>query len=73
MTKWYSYLDDSTTQGAEVLAAAIENNVGISSDINGVQISVVDDKLTFTVSGVGSTTLTLSWSVKIINKLRQNL
>ena len=29
MTKWYSYLDDSTTQGAEVLAAAIENNVGI--------------------------------------------
>ena len=73
MTKWYSYLDDSTTQGAEVLAAAIENNVGISSNINGVQISVVDDKLTFTVSGVGSTTLTLSWSVKIINKLRQNL
>ena len=73
MTKWYSYLDDSTTQGAEVLAAAIENNVGISSDINGVQTSVVDDKLTFTVSGVGSTTLTLSWSVKIINKLRQNL
>ena len=60
MTKWYSYLDDSTTQGAEVLAAAIENNVCISSDINGVQISVVDDKLTFTVSGVGSTTLTLS-------------
>ena len=60
MTKWYSYLDDSTTQGAEVLAAAIENNVGISSDINGVQISVVDDKLTFTVAGVGSTTLTLS-------------
>ena len=73
MTKWYSYLDDSTTQGAEVLAAAIENNVGISSNINGVQISVIDDKLTFTVSGVGSTTLTLSWSVKIINKLRQNL
>ena len=60
MTKWYSYLDDSTTQGAEVLAAAIENNVGISSNINGVQISVVDDKLTFTVVGVGSTTLTLS-------------
>ena len=60
MTKWYSYLDDSTTQGAEVLAAAIENNVGIGSDINGVQISVVDDKLTFTVAGVGSTTLTLS-------------
>ena len=60
MTKWYSYLDDSTTQGAEVLAAAIENNVGISSNINGVQISVIDDKLTFTVSGVGSTTLTLS-------------
>ena len=73
MTKWYSYVDDSTTQGAEVLADAIENNVRISSDIKGVQISVVDDKLTFTVSGVGSTTLTLSWSVKIINKLRQNL
>ena len=60
MTKWYSYVDDSTTQGAEVLASAIENNVGISSNINGVQISVVDDKLTFTVAGVGSTTLTLS-------------
>ena len=60
MTKWYSYLDDSTTQGAEVLTSAIENNVGIGSDINGVQISVVGDKLTFTVSGVGSTTLTLS-------------
>ena len=59
MTKWYSYVDDSTTQGAEVLKSAIENNVGISSNINGVQISVVDDKLTFTVSGVGSTTLTL--------------
>ena len=50
MTKWYSYLDDSTTQGAEVLTAAIENNVGISSDINGVKISVVGDQLTFTVS-----------------------
>ena len=73
MTKWYSYVDDSTTQGAEVLKSAINNNVGISSNINGVQISVIDDKLTFTVSGVGSTTLTLSWSVKIINKLRQNL
>ena len=60
MTKWYSYVDDSTTQGAEVLTAAIENNVGISSDINGVKISVVGDQLTFTVSGVGSTTLTLS-------------
>ena len=60
MTKWYSYVDDSTTQGAEVLKSAIENNVGISSNINGVQIYVVDDKLTFTVSGVGSTTLTLS-------------
>tara|TARA_B100001109_G_scaffold243758_1_gene229851 strand:- start:322 stop:504 length:183 start_codon:yes stop_codon:yes gene_type:complete len=60
MTKWYSYLDDSTTQGSEVLATAIANNVGISSNINGVQISVVDDKLTFTVAGVGSTTLTLS-------------
>ena len=60
MTKWYSYLDDSTTQGAEVLTAAIENNVGISSDINGVKISVGGDQLTFTVSGVGSTTLTLS-------------
>ena len=60
MTKWYSYLDDSTTQGAEVLTSAIENNVCIGSDINGVQISVVGDKLTFTVSGVGSTTLTLS-------------
>ena len=66
MTKWYSYLDDSTTQGAEVLAAAIENNVGIGSDINGVQISVVDDKLTFTVAGVGSTTLTLSQTSVII-------
>ena len=42
------------------LASAIQNKVGISSNINGVQISVVDDKLTFTVSGVGSTTLTLS-------------
>ena len=73
MTKWYSYVDDSTTQGAEILKSAINNNVGISSNINGVQISVIDDKLTFTVSGVGSTTLTLSWSVKIINKLRQNL
>ena len=68
MTKWYSYLDDSTTQGAEVLAAAIENNVGISSDINGVQISVVDDKLTFTVAGVGSTTLTLSQTSVIMSK-----
>ena len=60
MTKWYSYVDDSTTQWAEVLASAIQNKVGISSNINGVQISVVDDKLTFTVVGVGSTTLTLS-------------
>ena len=60
MTKWYSYLDDSTIQGAEVLTSVIKNNVGIGSDINGVQISVVGDKLTFTVSGVGSTTLTLS-------------
>tara|TARA_R100000234_G_scaffold53147_1_gene31957 strand:+ start:535 stop:717 length:183 start_codon:yes stop_codon:yes gene_type:complete len=60
MTKWYSYVDDSTTQGAQVLESAIQNNVGISSDINGVNISVVGDKLTFTVSGVGSTTLTLS-------------
>ena len=68
MTKWYSYLDDSTTQGAEVLAAAIENNVGIGSDINGVQISVVDDKLTFTVAGVGSTTLTLSQTSVIMSK-----
>ncbi len=60
MTKWYSYVDDSTTQGAQVLESAIQNNVGIASDINGVNISVVGDKLTFTVSGVGSTTLTLS-------------
>ena len=60
MTKWYSYVDDSTTQGAQVLESAIQNNVGISSDINGVNISVVGDKLTFTVVGVGSTTLTLS-------------
>tara|TARA_Y100000768_G_C23658652_1_gene532034 strand:+ start:367 stop:558 length:192 start_codon:yes stop_codon:yes gene_type:complete len=62
--KWYSYLDDSTDTGAEVLASAVENNVGISTDIsatiNGVQITVVDNKLTFTVSGIGSTTLTLS-------------
>ena len=68
MTKWYSYVDDSTTQGAEVLAAAIENNVGISSDINGVQISVVDDKLPFTVTGVGSTTLTLFQTSVIMSK-----
>ena len=60
MTKWYSYVDDSTTQGAQVLESAIQNNVGISSDINGVNISVVGYKLTFTVAGVGSTTLTLS-------------
>ena len=60
MTKWYSYVDDSTTQGAQVLESAIQNNVGIASDINGVNISVVGNKLTFTVSGVGSTTLTLS-------------
>ena len=58
--KWYSYLDDSTTEGAEVLAAAIENNVGISSSINGVKISVDGDQLKFTVAGVGSTSLTLS-------------
>ena len=58
--KWYSYLDDSTSEGAAILASAIENNVGISSDINGVNISVVGDRLTFTVAGVGSTTLTLS-------------
>ena len=32
----------------------------IASDINGVNISVVGDKLTFTVAGGGSTTLTLS-------------
>ena len=38
MTKWYSYLDGQTTQGSEVLATAIENNVGISPNINGVQI-----------------------------------
>jgi hypothetical protein len=60
MTKWYSYVDDSTTQGAQVLESAIQNNVGIASDINGVNISIVGDKLTFTVAGVGSTTLTLS-------------
>ena len=60
MTRWYSYVDDSTTQGAQVLESAIQNNVGIASDINGVNISVVGDKLTFTVAGVGSTTLTLS-------------
>ena len=60
MTKWYSYVDDSTTQGAQVLESAIQNNVGIASDINGVNISVVGDKLTFTVAGVGSTNLTLS-------------
>ena len=60
MTKWYSYVDDSTTQGAQVLESAIQNNVGIASDINGVNISVAGDKLTFTVAGVGSTTLTLS-------------
>ena len=60
MTKWYSYVDDSTTQGAQVLESAIQNNVGIASDINGVNISVVGNKLTFTVSGVGSTPLTLS-------------
>ena len=58
--KWYSYVDDSTTQGAQVLESAIQNNVGIASDINGVNISIVGDKLTFTVAGVGSTTLTLS-------------
>ena len=52
--KWYSYLDDSTTEGAEVLAAAIENNVGISSAINGVKISVDGEQLKFTVAGVGS-------------------
>ena len=34
MTKWYSYVDDSTTQGAQVLESAIQNNVGIASDIN---------------------------------------
>ena len=60
MTKWYSYVEDSTTQGAQVLESAIQNNVGIASDINGVNISVVGDRLTFTVAGVGSTTLTLS-------------
>ena len=60
MTKWYSYVDDSTTQGAQVLESDIQNNVGIASDINGVNISVVGDRLTFTVAGVGSTTLTLS-------------
>ena len=60
MTKWYSYVDDSTTQGAQVLESAIQNNVGIASDINGVNISVVGDRLTFTVAGVGSTTFTLS-------------
>ena len=62
--KWYSYLDDSTDTGAEILASAVENNVGISTDIsatlNGVQITVVGDQLTFTVAGTGSTTLTLS-------------
>ena len=53
--KWYSYLDDSTDTGAEVLASAVQNNVGISTNLNatlnGVQITVV---------GTGSTTLTLS-------------
>ena len=62
--KWYSYLDDSTDTGAKVLASAVENNVGISTDIsatlNGVQINVLVDQLTFTVDGTGSTTLTLS-------------
>ena len=62
--KWYSYLDDSTDTAAKLLSSAVENNVGISTDIsatlNGVQISVVGDQLTFTVAGTGSTTLTLS-------------
>ena len=62
--KWYSYLDDSTDTGAEVLASAVQNNVGISTNLNatfnGVQITVVGDQLTFTVAGTGSTTLTLS-------------
>ena len=68
MTKWYSYVDDSTTQGAQVLESAIQNNVGIASDINGVNISVVGDKLTFTVAGVGSvsyTHLTLPTKAKV--------
>ena len=44
-----------------------------SDDTSPVKISVSGSNLTFTVVGVGSSTLILTWSVKIINKLRQNL
>ena len=73
MANYYSYFDDSTSgqnTRSEINSESSTFGMGVSEDINcgiitatsinRVQISVVDDKLTFTVAGVGSTTLTLS-------------
>ena len=73
MANYYSYFDDSTSgqnTRSEINSESSKFGMGVSEDINcgiitatsinGVKISVVGDQLTFTVSGVGSTTLTLS-------------
>ena len=49
--------DDKSYLNAEY----VDNGIMINSDIfNGIEISVVGSTLTFTVAGIGSTSLTLS-------------
>ena len=88
MSKFYTNLSSGDTV-TSIQNSGSQYGINISQDIDAkevkgadgfrsddgspVKITVSGDTITFTVVGVGSSTLTLSWSVKIINKLRQNL
>ena len=50
--KWYSYLDDSTDLGAEVLASAVENNslsLSLKDSVSPVLIEDISDKNSYFV------------------------
>ena len=88
MSKFYTNLSSGDTV-TSIQNNGSQYNISISQDIDAkevkaedgfrsddgspVKITVSGSTITFTVVGVGSSTLTLTWSFNIINKLRQNL
>ena len=88
MAKFYTNLSSGDTV-TSIQNNGSQYNISISQDIDAkevkaedgfrsddgspVKITVSGSTITFTVVGVGSSTLTLTWSFNIINKLRQNL
>ena len=88
MSKFYTNLSSGDTV-TSIQNNGSQYNISISQDIDAkevkaedgfrsddgspVKITVSGSTITFTVVGVGSSTLILTWSIKIINKLRQNL